>query len=121
MTFGEKIKFLRTRKSITQAELAKATGVSLRTIINYETYNKVPHKRDVCMRLSDALDVNESFLTDNTASVYDEITTFNSTDKINALLFELTKLFNSKDISKSEKEKLMFAIFDSYRKSLGKI
>ena len=36
MTFGEKVRRLRKEKGWTQAELAKLSGLSLRTIISYE-------------------------------------------------------------------------------------
>ena len=35
MTFGEKVRRLRKEKGWTQAELAKLSGLSLRTIISY--------------------------------------------------------------------------------------
>ena len=37
MIFGEKLKALRAERNMTQKELAKALGVSLRTVSNYET------------------------------------------------------------------------------------
>lgn len=117
MTFGEKIKFLRTRKNITQVELAKAIGVSLRTLINYETYNKMPQKKDIYKRLADTLNTDVSFLTNDSASVFDGSFSFTSTDKINVLLAEFTQIFSDKNISKNEKERLVFSVNNLYWKT----
>ena len=45
MTFGEKIRRLRKEKGWTQAEPAKLSGLSLRTIISYEKGESYPKKR----------------------------------------------------------------------------
>ena len=45
MTFGEKVRRLRKEKGWTQAELAKLSGLSLRTIISYEKGESYPKKR----------------------------------------------------------------------------
>ena len=44
MTFGEKVRRLRKEKGWTQAELAKLSGLSLRTIISYEKGESYPKK-----------------------------------------------------------------------------
>ncbi len=36
MTFGEKLRFYRKKKGLTQAQLAALTGLGINTIINYE-------------------------------------------------------------------------------------
>lgn len=120
MTFGEKIRFLRTRKNITQAELAKTIGVSLRTLINYETYNKLPQKRNIYERLADALDTNISFLTNDSASVFSSDFTFTSSDKINVLLAEFTQILSDKNVPKDEKESLVFSVNNLYWKTFKK-
>lgn len=42
MTFGEKIKKLRTEKGISQTQLGNAIGVSMRTIRGWETEGRYP-------------------------------------------------------------------------------
>lgn len=44
MKFCEKLKEARTRAGLKQEELAKALGVSLRTITNYESGERYPKK-----------------------------------------------------------------------------
>ena len=68
MNFGEKIKNARTAKSMSQAQLAKATGISLRTIQNYELNARMPKKRDTYTKLAEALGINEEVLLDESAS-----------------------------------------------------
>ena len=62
MTFGEKIKTLRSQKKMSQTDLAKSIGVSLRTIRGWEElYNKLSNSLgcDVSYLMSD----EENFIT----------------------------------------------------------
>lgn len=68
MTLGEKIKNARTAKNMSQKELAKATGISERTIQNYELNARLPRKRETYAKLADALGVSENLLLDEDAS-----------------------------------------------------
>ena len=58
MTFGEKVKELRTRKGLSQEDLASKTGVTVRTVRNWETGGKYPRSRDLYAKLADALGVS---------------------------------------------------------------
>lgn len=42
MTFGEKVKFVRIKLKLTQAQLAKETGIPEITIAKWETHNIKP-------------------------------------------------------------------------------
>ena len=53
MKFGEKLKYLRTEKKLTQADLAKAVGVSLRTYASYEQEGRYPRKRELYGKLAE--------------------------------------------------------------------
>jgi len=74
MKFADKLIQSRTDAGLTQAELAKAIDVSLRTITNYETGNRYPKKREVYGKLAQVLNVdinyllteNEEFITEAT-------------------------------------------------------
>ena len=68
MEFSEKIRNARTAKGWSQKELAEATGMSLRTIQNYELGARLPKKRDTYLVLAKALDINEDVLLDDNAS-----------------------------------------------------
>ena len=62
MTFGEKVKELRTRKGLSQEDLAAMAGVTVRTVRNWETGGKYPRSRDLYAKLADALGVSEEYL-----------------------------------------------------------
>ena len=62
MTFGEKVKELRTRNGLSQEDLASKTGVTVRTVRNWETGGKYPRSRGLYAKLAGALDCNEEYL-----------------------------------------------------------
>lgn len=45
MKFGEKVRLLRNEKKLSQTELGKMCGLSLRTIRNYEVDGRYPKRR----------------------------------------------------------------------------
>ena len=62
MTFGEKIRELRTRNGYSQEQLAQMTGVTRRTVRNWETEGKYPRTRALYAKLAAALGCNEEYL-----------------------------------------------------------
>ena len=74
MTFGEKVRELRTSKGISQTELGKAVGVSLRTVRGWEAEGRYPKQRDLYTKLAETLGCEvdylltekEAFITDST-------------------------------------------------------
>ena len=68
MNLAEKIKNARVAKNMSQKELAKATGISERTIQNYELGARMPKKRETYTKLAEALDIREEVLLDENAS-----------------------------------------------------
>lgn len=62
MTFGEKVKDLRTRNGLSQEALAEMTGVTMRTVRNWETGGKYPRSRELYAKLAEALGVSEEYL-----------------------------------------------------------
>jgi transcriptional regulator with XRE-family HTH domain len=64
MTFGEKVKNARITLNLSQAELAKITGVSERSLYTYEQLNTLPRKSNL-KKLAEALHVSVSYLTDD--------------------------------------------------------
>ncbi|MBQ9064751.1 MAG: helix-turn-helix transcriptional regulator [Blautia sp.] len=68
MEFGEKIRNARMAKGLSQNGLAKETGISLRTIQNYELGVRMPKSRDTYTKLAQALDISEDVLLDTNAS-----------------------------------------------------
>ena len=62
MEFGEKLHNIRISRNLSQEELAEKTGVSRRSIQNYESGKMLPKKRSVYSVLAKALGVEESVL-----------------------------------------------------------
>ncbi len=58
---GEKLKEIRTRRLLTQEELAEKAGVSAATVVNVERNNQEPHFRTI-RKLAKALDVDPTEL-----------------------------------------------------------
>ena len=67
MKLGEKLRNARLAKHLSQSALAEASGLSLRTIQNYELGVRMPKKRDTYTRLAEALGIDEKVLLDDTA------------------------------------------------------
>ena len=61
MTFGEKLKDLRTRRGWTQAELAHKIGKQRQAVIRYESGESYP-RRDDYRRLAELFDVDINYL-----------------------------------------------------------
>ena len=66
MTLAEKLKNARAAKHLSQRALAEATGLSLRTIQNYELGARLPKQREIYALLAKALDVEARILLDDT-------------------------------------------------------
>ena len=62
MKFGEKLRKARKEKRLTQEELGRLTGVSKRTIVNYESGNIYPKGRKMYTTLAQVLEVEPSYL-----------------------------------------------------------
>ncbi len=62
MKFGEKLKELRLKSDLTHVELANQSGLTKRTIINYETGNSYPKKREVYKLLAEIFKVEFNYL-----------------------------------------------------------
>ena len=62
MEFGEKLHNIRISRNLSQEELAEKTGVSRRSIQNYESGKMLPKKRSVYSVLAETLGVEESVL-----------------------------------------------------------
>lgn len=60
-TTGEKIRDLRLNLGLTQAELAEMTGITVRSITNYETDAATPRRLQL-RKLCEALNVTEDYL-----------------------------------------------------------
>lgn len=59
--FGQRLKELRRKKGLTQAELAKVSGMSRRMIVHYESYVKMP-PTDKIKKIAEAIGVSSDDL-----------------------------------------------------------
>ena len=66
MKFGEKVREQRKKAGLLQEEVAKAIGVTGRTLKNYENGKSHPQDRSVYIKLADFFDVDKNyFLTED--------------------------------------------------------
>ncbi len=118
MKFGEKIKLLRKQNNLTQSELASSTGVSLRTIINYEKNNKTPQKQDVLNKLASVFNVEVSYLIEDKNNDYIQSirkkSSSSNISKPDFLADEIKRFFEDNTFSDTEKETLLRKIEKSY-------
>ena len=117
MTFGEKLRYLRTKKELSQADLAQRIGVSLRTITGWETENRYPKKRDLYTSLANELGCEvdyllsekESFITD--ASGQYGTRGLKDADEI---IESVNALFASGSIDEEDMDSMMLALHEAY-------
>ena len=117
MKFGEKIKNARVAKGLTQAELAKTVGVSLRTMLNYESGERYPKKREIYSKLASALDLDVNYLlTENEEFISKAGEKYGSRGKKYAqqLVTEVSGLFAGGDMDDADMDAVMRAITDAY-------
>ncbi|MBR4204456.1 MAG: helix-turn-helix transcriptional regulator [Clostridia bacterium] len=65
MEFGEKVRKARLAMNLSQKELSEMTGISLRTITNYESGGRKPKTKESYQKLSAALGLEVSELMDD--------------------------------------------------------
>lgn len=58
MKFGDKLRIARTKKGLSQQELAKLAGLGMNTIGNYESGKTYPKKREIYATLAELLEVS---------------------------------------------------------------
>lgn len=68
MDFGQKLRNARLAAQMTQSELAKACGITIRTVQHYENGARLPKKRETYTLLAKALGIDETVLLDRNAS-----------------------------------------------------
>ncbi len=62
MKFGEKVKKLRKEAHLSQAELAKQIGVTVRTVQSYEANSGHPKQREIYYKLADIFHCDVNYL-----------------------------------------------------------
>lgn len=117
MKFGEKVKQARRNAEISQEDFAKAIGVSLRTVTNYETGGKYPKKREVYYKIAEVLNVDVNYLmTEDEEFIADANDKFGSKGAKQAqeLIDEISGLFAGGKMADEDMDTMMKAIQDAY-------
>lgn len=120
MSFGKKIKELREKKGLTQVELAKILGTTVKTISNYEAKNMRPRRMDMFEKMADIFEVNVNFLLTE-----EDYFVMNSRDHFGykgamdatALVESMTGLFAGGELPEEDKDALFQAIQEAYWQS----
>lgn len=117
MKFGEKLKELRKEKGINQTELGNAVGVSLRTIISYETGKSYPKKREIYGKLADYFNIDINyFLTEAEEFITDakEKHGNHGARQAEELVAEIGGLFAGGELSEADKDAVMRSLQQAY-------
>ena len=122
MEFAEKIKFKRNELKISQQLLAEKSGLSLRTIQNYESGQRHPANISIVKDIANALDVSYEYLLDD-KSQYVIDAAMRGGEKaafdIDQLLSNIQGVFAGGSLSQDDKDKVMRAINEIYWESKG--
>ena len=103
--FGEKLREIRIKEKMSQAQFGKELGVSKNTIINYETGRTVP-KMEFYLKLSERFDVPIESILKKSDRAYIRATLKESGERlrqINALCAKSKALHKSGAVSEAEK------------------
>lgn len=117
MKFGEKVRLLRNEKKLSQTELAKKCGLSLRTIRNYEVEGRYPKQRKVYTKLATALGCEVNFLLsedENFVLQAQQNCSCKGTMDAAELVAGVSALFADGELSENDKDALMRALQDAY-------
>ena len=110
MKFGEKVRDLRKKNSLTQDELAKCLGVSKRTIIGWERDGRYPRNVEILEKMADIFHVPLTYIQpDQSLFIERAAATYGKKGKIEAqhLAFELTELFASGELTAQDMDGIM--------------
>lgn len=117
MKFGEKVRLLRYEKKLSQTELGKMCGLSLRTIRNYEVDGRYPKQRKVYTKLAAALGCDVNFLlSEDEKFVLQAQQTYGykGAKDVEKLVADVSALFAGGELSETDKDAVMRALQDSY-------
>lgn len=98
---GTKIKILRKRRDLSQAEMAHHLGISRATVSNYETNRRAPSIHEL-RRISEWLGVSLDYFG------------VEADDEVFEFLTRANSVFTSKELSKEDKEKAYKEVMKMY-------
>jgi len=117
MDFSEKLKTARLAKQMSQKDLAEVTGLTTRTIQNYETAGKLPRNRETYRKLAEALGISEEDLLDgNTGFVLRASARYGNRGAQQAwdLVADLKAMWAGGEMAEDDMDEIMQAVQDAY-------
>ena len=120
MQFGEKLQNARTAKRMSQAELAKAAGMTTRTIQYYETGDRLPRTRGIYAKLAEALEIEENILMDdNTDFILRASEKYGSRGKEQAwdMVADFSTMWAGGEMEEEDMDEIMHALQEAYWKA----
>lgn len=117
MTFGDKVRILRTEKGWIQQELADALGVSVRTIKNYELGDSYPKNRLIYKKLAEIfnVDVNDLLVENEEFQMPEKTdTSYDDYHMLKQSLIRMKQVFRSERIEQKDKDALIRKLWDLY-------
>lgn len=120
MLFGDRIKELRNLADMSQQELANRTGLSLRSIQNYESNQRYPKDVAILNKLCTALGTTiEELMKEEDQFILEAASKFGSRGKNDAekLIEEVGGLFAGGELNEEDKDKVFRAITEMYWKA----
>ena len=117
MKFGEKVRRLRNEQGLSQTELGKLCGLSLRTIRTYEVDGRYPKQREVYSKLAAALGCDVNYLlSEDEEFVLQAKQTYGYQGARDAeeLIADISALFAGGELSEDAKDGVMRALQDAY-------
>lgn len=120
MKLSEKIRALRKEQHVTQAELAKALGLSMRAIQDYELKGSYPKRRETYNKMADFFDVDVNYLlTEDEDFVVSAAKQYGyrGAKQAEQLINEVIGLFAGGEMEEDDKDAMMRAIQDAYWES----
>ncbi len=118
MTFAEKLRHIRVGRHKTQTEVAKALGVSNRTIILYEQGNRKPRSEDVYVRLAELFDTPPQFWKTESEDDFQIASMYahGNAGRVQAdkLVNEIAGLFAGGKLSEEDADEVMLALQKAY-------
>lgn len=112
MNFAQKVRELRRTKEFTQQELADLLGVSLRTVVSYETGKSYPKQRIVYARLAEIFGVDEDYLRIEGDS--EPATGGTPREEADRLVERIRTMFAGGSLSEQDRDAVMRALQDAY-------
>lgn len=117
MTFGEKVRELRNMKDLSQADLGKAVGVTLRTVRNWEIEGRYPKNHDIYVKLAEVLGCNIDYLMSEDAEFMtqaEEVYGYRGRKSAEKLLAEINGLFAGGSMAEEDMAEFTMAVQEAF-------